>query len=549
MNIFLKLKNNQSEFAKLLALAALVSASFAYGLNFFNTAVTWPASDNLAAVCRLLQATCLGEDFFTNASSGITPRLPYVYFLSEITRIANNGIGGGLAIVKSLILIFLPIVVSFLFIASVKTHIDYEENKQWGMSPAIIIAVISAPLFVFLLQGNIGLRMSVAWWPPLNFEAHAHNVSLLLTLFGFLLFWLGRKNVGAAIIVLGAIVHPVVGLFASVFSCIVLGKFNTVDKDLRFVGIGLGASLAGVILAKLLFGGDGAISTQDFVRVYALEAHPAHYIPSQFGSLSPMPWWVSFAIVAVGLLTITILLYKLKSAVWKNSFIAFVAYFSSVLIQFLFVEVVQIKLVAALGPSRFTMFGPWFLFVFCFIALLKFFDGNCFFKTTANVIHRCLVRIHWIYILPCYFILGASAVIYAHKSGYFNLPDDAKTLFKFAGAKTNINDVFVLPFYAPRVEFPLVTGRAIFSGNGFPFSEKYFLEWEDRNAIAYGRNAEIMKFPGSWIGEKWANHYRWLSPKDFLEATAKYKIDWVVIEAEYSQKFSDCRHAIPHNSF
>ena len=394
-------KKNQPEIAKLLAVAVFVSTVFIYILNFKSSAVTWPASDNLPSVCRLLLSTCLAEDFFTNASSGTTPRLPYAYFLSEITQISNNGIGGGLAIIKSLLLILLPAAASFLFIASIKTHMDHKERNEWVASPANIIIVASAPLFVFLLQGKLGTFLSVAWWAPLYFDATAHNVSLLLTISGFLLVWSGGKSIGAASIILGAVVHPAVGLFASVFSCVVLCKFDSIGKASRFAGIGLGANIAGAILVKLLFEAGGSISAQDFVRIYAVEAHPAHYIPSQFGSLSPMPWMGSFAIVAVGLLTVTIVLYKLRSSTWKNSFLAFAAYSSSVLIQFLFVEVIQIKLIAMLGPSRFTMFGLWFLCIFSFIAVLKFIEGGRFIRKTSDVIRRCLAHIRWIHILFC----------------------------------------------------------------------------------------------------------------------------------------------------
>lgn len=535
------LKGAQPVLVKLLLVFIFVSTGFIYLLNFKGTAVTWPASDNLPGVCRLLQANCLAEDFFTNASSGVTPRLPYAYFLSEITRISNNGIGGGLAVIKSLLLILLPAIAAFLFIVSVKTHIDCKGRNEWVISPVNVVIVASAPLFVFLLQGRVGAYLSVAWWAPLYFDATAHNVSLLLTILGFLLVWGGVRVIGAAFVILGALVHPAVGLFASIFSCVVLCKFDSFGKNFRFFGFGLGASIAGAILVKLLFEGGGSLSAEDFVRVYAVEAHPAHYIPSQFGSLSSMPWVRSFTIVAVGLLAVTVALYKLKSVTWKNSFLAFIAYSSSVLVQFLFVEIFQIKLIAALGPSRFTMFGLWFLCIFCFVAVLKFIEGGAFIRKTSDVILQCLAHIRWVHILICYFILGSAAVFYAYKSSHFDLPDDSQMLAEFASTKTKISDVFVLPFYAPRVDFPLKTGRAIFIGNGFPFSEKYFHEWDDRNAIVNGRNAEITKLPGSWIGDKYANHYRQLLPNDFIAAAAKYKIDWVVIEADHSEKFSSCK--------
>lgn len=526
---------------KLLAISAFVSAFLICLLNIKSTAVTWPSSDILPGVCRLLDATCLANDFFASASSGVTPRLPYIYILSEITRIANNGIGGGLAVVKAFLMAFLPIAISLFFFASIKTHTEYKTEEQWIASPENVMVAVSAPLFVFLLQGKVGILLSVAWWVPLYFDATPNNISILITISGFLILWLGGRSLGATFVFLGAIVHPAVGLFSSVFSCILLCKFDSLRNDFRFLGFGFGASFVGAIFIKIFFEAGGAMSAQEFVRIYVIEAHPAHYIPSQFGSLSKMPWMGSFAIVMVGLLSATIILYKLNSTAWKNSFLAFLAYSSSVVVQFLFVEISQIKLIAALGPSRFTMFGAWFVFIFYMIAFLKFFDKNLFLLKISDSIHTGITSIRWIYIGSSYLVLGMVVAFYSFKSSSFDLPDDTKMLATFARTKTSISDVFVLPFYAPRVDFPLKTGRAIFHGNGFPFSENYFKEWNARNSFVNGNNFEIVKLPGSWIGDKYANHYRSLAPGDFLEESRKYKIDWVVLEADYSEKFSRCK--------
>jgi hypothetical protein len=539
--MFNKLKKIPAGLVKLLMISAFVSAIFICLLNLKSTAVTWPSSDNLPGVCRLLDAACLSNDFFTSASSGTTPRLPYVYFLSKVTQFVDNGIGGGLALVKAFLLAFLPITISLLFFASVKTHMECEGEDQWVLSPENILAAACAPLFVFFLQGKIGALLSVAWWMPLYFDATAHNVSLLLTISGFLILWLGGNSLGALLVFLGAVAHPVVALFSSALVCILLCKFDSLSKDLRLVGVGFGASLVGAALIKIFFEAGGAMSAQDFVRIYVVEAHPAHYIPSQFGSLSRMPWMGSFAIVTAGLLSATIILFKLNSSAWKNCFLAFFAYSSAVLAQFLFVEIGQIKLIATLGPSRFTMFGVWFVFIFYTIAFLKFFEGNLFLLKISDRIRLEIASVRWIFIGACYFILGVAIAFYSFNSSSFDLPDEAKPLAIFAKTKTDISDVFVLPFYAPRIDFPLKTGRAIFHGNGFPFSEDNFKEWDARNSFVNGNNAEIVKLSGSWIGDKYANHYRSLAPSDFLEEAIKYKIDWVVLETDYSKKFSGCK--------
>jgi hypothetical protein len=526
---------------KLLAISVFISAILVILTYFKTAAVSWPQSDNLNGVCRILQSNCLAEDFYTNSSSDITPRLPYIYFLSGITKIANNGIGGGLAAMKALLLVLLPIAISLIFIVAINEHIGNKDKAQWVVSPANISAIVSAPLFVYFLHGKFGAILSIAWWSPLTFEPTPQNFSLLLTISGFLFVWLDRKSIGVIFIIVGTVIHPAVAIFSSVFSLISLCKFNSIKDTSRFVCTGLGANLVGAIFVKIFFETNFTISSQDFVRIYAFEAHPFHYIPSQFETFSRIPWIASFSLVSIGLLVSTIVLYKLNSAVWKNSFFAFITYSSSILIQFLFVEINQIKLIAQLGPSRFSMFGIWFLFIFYFIAALKLFKINKFFLKLSNIIHQKLASTRWIYIFACYCILGLFVVSYAFKSSHFDVPDEDKMLTSFASTQTDLSDVFILPFTAPSNIFPLKTGRAIFFGNGFVFSEKYFHEWEDRKVIVWGRQAETANLPGKWIGEKYANHYRSLLPKDFLEIAKKYKIDWVVIETDYSKNFSDCK--------
>jgi hypothetical protein len=552
--MILKFKKNYSRFVKLLAISLFISAILAI-VTYFNTpAVYWPQSDNLYAVCRLLQSNCLAEDFFTNASSDISPRIPYIYFLSIITKIANNGIGGGLALIKALLLILLPIVISLIFIVTINEYIRNKDKAQYGVwgvrlgavewrrSPANIIAITSAPLFVYFLHSKFAKILSIAWWAPLTFEPTAQNFSLLLTISGFLFVWLDRKSIGAIFIIVGTVIHPAVAFFSSLFSLISLCKFNSIKDTSRFICIGLGANFIGIIFVKIFFETNLTISPQDFIRIYAFEAHPSHYIPSQFETFSPIiPWIAPFSIVSIGLLVITIILYKLNSSAWKNSFFAFITYSSSILIQFLFVEINQIKLIAQLGPSRFSMFGAWFLFIFYFIAALKFFNTNQFFLKLSNIIYQKIAFARWIYILACYSILGLFVVSYALKSSDFDVPGEDKTLVSFATTQTNLSDVFILPFTAPSSIFPLKAERAIFFGNGFVFSEKYFKEWEERKVLVWGRQAETANLHGNWIGEKYANHYRSLLPKDFLEIAKKYKINWVVIETDYSNNFSDCR--------
>jgi hypothetical protein len=230
------------------------------------------------------------------------------------------------------------------------------------------------------------------------------------------------------------------------------------------------------------------------------------------------------------------------SVAWRNSFLALVSYLGAVACQFFFVEIWQIKIIATLGPSRFTMFGPWFLFIFSFIAISKPFNENIYLINFAKRFHSTSLLIRWRHVGLCSLLVGVLVIFYSFKSSSFELPDDdSRKLADFAMQNTDKNDIFALPFDFPRVDFPLKTGRGIFHGNGFPFSEKYFNEWDVRNSLINGGNAEIKKYPGSWLGLKYANHYRSLVPNDFINAASIYRLDWVVVESNFSNKFANCK--------
>jgi hypothetical protein len=98
---------------------------------------------------------------------------------------------------------------------------------------------------------------------------------------------------------------------------------------------------------------------------------------------------------------------------------------------------------------------------------------------------------------------------------------------RFAIFETNYTDVFMLPFSMPRAEFPLITNRAIFFGNGFPFNANFFKEYDERQTAIEGNGFET-------------HFYRKLGPNDFISISKKFDIDHVVIESEFSSQFNKC---------
>jgi hypothetical protein len=107
-----------------------------------------------------------------------------------------------------------------------------------------------------------------------------------------------------------------------------------------------------------------SLSAEEFVRAYVLVRHPSHYLPSAFGSLTARPWWNSFFLLTA------LMLAAVPYAAWRRDrrlavlSLAFAAaYVGCVGLQYVAVEAWPIKLLAMLGPVRFSSRGffAWLL--------------------------------------------------------------------------------------------------------------------------------------------------------------------------------------------
>lgn len=388
------------------------------------------------------------------------------------------------------------------------------------------------------MQGYLGRFLSVAWWSPMNLGATAQNTSLLLSLLGFLLVQSG-KWMGAIIIFIGGILHPAVSLFSTLFCCIIFLNFQEIGKNKRILFFGVGATVLSSIFVKYIFS-ESLIDTNEFIRIYVYEGHPSHYIPKQFGQLTSLSWEVSYAINAIGLLSATIALYFQKKKFWINAFIGFFSYIFAIFLQFLFIEIYPIKAFAILGLSRFTMFGPWLLFIFGYLAISQRINNNykIFNFVLIERLNKRFLSLLTISFVGLIFLL---VVFYISRPNHLKIFDnDSQDIADFAITSTNNEAIFAFPFQFPRAIFSLKTNRGVFNGNGFPFSEKWFTEWDQRNSYINGKNTDVINMSGEWIGEKYANHYRQLKIDDFIKMSSQFKLDYVVVEINFSTYFQQC---------
>jgi hypothetical protein len=114
-----------------------------------------------------------------------------------------------------------------------------------------------------------------------------------------------------------------------------------------------------------------------------------------------------------------------------------------------------------------------------------------------------------------------------------------KDIYKFIES-TPKNAIYAVSYPGNfRFNIPNIANRAVVAGNGFPFNELYFNEYQERKERIYGNREQLDKIEGSGEDEKISKFFRKLKPKDFIDISLKFKLDYIVIETEYAQSFDD----------
>jgi hypothetical protein len=392
------------------------------------------------------------------------------------------------------------------------------------------------------MQSNIGRSISVAWWPPLYLEATAHNFATFLALLSVLIAQASFSIIGAMIMLLASLIHPPMALCTFVFCGILLFDFEQYERILRMPIFRLFPGfMIGLVVSISCFDAGGVFSARELADIYVREAHAEHYLPSHFGSLGRFKWYEAYIIVLSTLLLAAYTLWRLNESFWKNALLAAVAYAVVLLAQYLFVEKFPVAIFVRFGISRFFVFGPWLAAICVVFVIISIFE-----KSRADGLWKKLdARIALVPFIPVLSLVVISGSLltwqYAYHAESFEKYDKSTDeLMDFARSQP-VNEVFVLPFEAPIADFPLLTRRPVFIGNGFPFVERFYREWKERKTSVFGSDEDLRKLPGSWVGEQISNFYRTLAPSDFVRIASKYPVHWVVVETDYANAFSRCR--------
>ena len=470
---------------------------------------------------KSLNVDALPSDFFANCSMLGSPRDVF----GEINLFIQNAFSlswyESHHLVQSIIAAIFPFAT---FLALNRVAAKFVQSSQ---TPVILLVLVCLPIFV----EQIAHYFSVAWWPPFLFQATPHAVALTFGMIS-LFFAMSTRSIeiflSLIFLFISTLYHPTVGAsIAAVQLCALI----LLDGQRRLVFVLLTSSCA-LLTIFLLFHSDANISNGDFVRIYALEAHAPHYVPSRFGRLSSWPWWASFGVVvAIGLVcSITLMAMKnVRAAVFILLLHLF--YVSALIVQYVGVEILQIRMIATIGPSRVFLWGYWFCVLGTVLVLSRLNDNQATPNpTAAQMISSAMALV----------FLAIMSVFFRGDELSSNKDKSDRSLLDWIEYETPTTSVFLAPHRGGlRVAIPVLTNRSNFYGNGFPFNTSCFAEYERRRLLIDGSREQHDRLPGSWSGAKIQRFFEQKGAEEYRQIMRDEKIDYVIVTNQHAKKSFD----------
>ena len=490
----------------------LAIAGFFGFLSFMAqpTAYTWGEQDMMPFFERIFNPNYLSNDFFTNSTVIENPRWVYGYFIVALSSIANIPWYKVLYILKLILLTFTPMLYYQVLVVVLGRYVP-EKALSW-LSPFVLICLV---LMVFLNEYRY--YFSVASWLSYTPALHAYNISIVLGFIGILLKEGGRHFFWyLPFFFFSCLVHPAMGLFSIGFYAILL--VPEFKKEIKGFLLILASGIIAVLLVKVLLATQQVLPTSEFIEVYVKERHPWHYSVPDFTNRKG-DWVIFFA--GMNVLFILPMVYgllKKDRQLWLISLFACISYAGVIGLQYVFIEIVPLKIIAYLGVSRFTTFGYWMLVIIWALALSNLI------KKEKMLIFPSLSSKYFAVIIINLIFVGILFLDNPKETNYNN----RKEYYDFVSS-TPEDAIFITYLPALNTDMRIIGRRAVFISDEFPFAEQFIAEYGERRKMIYGSRKE---------GTFGLDFYRSLKPRDFIEISKKYQLDYILIENGFESEFN-----------
>ncbi len=521
----------QSRFNQVLILFFCLTLSLSSILFFVlsvPTAFDWPAMDMGPFFEYHLNSEFLKNDLFTQSSAEPNPRFVFGFLILSLVKLFNTDWYTIIFSLKVIVIAFTP---PLLFLA-IKHIFDFVSNPKQRM-------VIYFFSFLFILASLFKVItgfFSIALWGPHMLMANAHGLSFAVALLAIVINQPKSRKISYLLWFTASLIHPAIGGCILIFYLI--SRAHRLNTKHFFWLVLSGIVTPFLTLLLLFYSPEKGLSASDFVYHYITLNHAFHYLPSYFirAGESFLPWQVNFALIC-SILTLGTVLGKRKKDqfLFLTSLLGLLFYAGSILISYLFIELYPIKMVAIFGPSRFTMMGYWLVTL-----LVSYWLSAHTYKHFRSYVIDPKIDIHkWtkvtISIAATILILLTPLLIDNPKQTW---EQENPELTNWIKKSTPAESVFVSNVFELNIKIPLFSERAIYTGNGFPFHEKSFESYNAKRSLLFG-NPDDWKISGTkHQGIGMSNVYRSKTPNDFYQASLVYRLDYAIIENDFSSNFS-----------
>ncbi|MCB0415713.1 MAG: hypothetical protein KDD50_15345, partial [Bdellovibrionales bacterium] len=495
------------------------------------TALEGPGMDILPLLNRWENSKYLVNDFFTNASVEQNPKHIFAHIIWFVHEIVGGHWYKAIFILKLILVILTPIV-WFLFLRTSIRRLGGPENS-W-----VIGLLVGIPILNDILGYNLVQWFSIAWWPAYSDSVSPNNISIMLFLSGFILLHSNfkfRRVPCWCLYSASAFIHPSAVLMSLFFVSVIETSRYVLNpkysKNFKIYLDILTPIFVSLVFLRYLYNQPDGVPISIVKEAYVYLGHSSHYLVQNLGSLTGYSWKWSFLLNL--LVSMGILLMYPKSISFKKRLIMICLIWSvfnlAILIQYLSVTLQLSKIFLYIGITRFFEFSYWLLAILVSIPMSHLAQKYIRIRSIAWV-----VRLLFCCIIGVLLTLSTQIKM---DDPLKSVKLENKELFAFIQNSTDQKAVFAVPFGELTRSVPLVVKRAIYAGYGFPFNEKFFAEYIERESLMYGTFQERQIVSASWIGGAMAKIYQSRSPDQFYRYSKSHRLDYVIVESAFLKKF------------
>ncbi|WP_373072316.1 hypothetical protein, partial [Zeaxanthinibacter enoshimensis] len=253
-------------------------------------------------------------------------------------------------------------------------------------------------------------------------------------------------------------------------------------------------------------------------NAYIIESHPWHYHVPDYKQYNPLWFWVFTGISAMYLVPIIYGIKKGNKDLVITAVTAMIFFIAAVILQYIFIDIIPLKFIAYLGPSRYTTFGLWSVLV-CWILMLGLIIKEKPVSPLPVIPYKALLLLIFSLIIS-----GASLI----DDPWQPMSLAKKNLFTFIRS-TPKQSVFLTYSNALNMDLRIIGKRSVLISKEFPFAESRITEHVERYTTVYG--SRLNK-----ISE--IQYFRSLKPVDWKNIAEQYELDYLLIEKNYSDSFN-----------